>query len=176
MNKYVQHVEDKISDWNSNDILFSCNFKLRRHEVKKNRRKIMRNFRTGKSFIGKSEDLHAAEANYISEFIKAKYKYKLEAITCDVWMIAIFEFKESDLMTKKGVRKKTSPNLSNLYQIVEDCMQTPKISASGRRTHNGAGIIIDDDQIRAHDLSRIVSGDETRLHVYLIRYDETKLQ
>lgn len=172
---YIKNVNNIVAEKFSDDLLFQCSFKLKRHEVKKNRRKIMRNFRTGKSFIGKSEDLHAAEASYISEFIKAKYKSKLEAITCDVWMIAIFEFKESDLMTKKGVRKKTSPNLSNLYQIVEDCMQTPKISASGRRTHNGAGIIIDDDQIRAHDLSRIVSGDETRLHVYLIRYDEAKL-
>jgi Holliday junction resolvase RusA-like endonuclease len=113
-----------------------------------------------------------AEAFYIQELIKAKYQFKLkEPISCDVWMIVIFEFKESDLMTKKGIRKKTSPNLSNLYQLPEDCMQTPKISSGGRRSHNGASIIVDDDQIRSHDLSRIVSGDETRLHIYLLRYD-----
>lgn len=78
-------------------------------------------------------------------------------------MIALFEMK-----------KENKTDLSNLYQIVEDCLQATKYSKTGKLRSTGAGVIKDDHQIKAHDWSRIVIGDETKLHLYLLDYEKAK--
>jgi len=110
----------------------------------------------------------------IHNLVRLKLCQMSQPITDDLWMVAIFETKHSDMMTKAGPRKKTSPNLSNLYQLVEDCLQVPKITKRGKRISRGSGVINDDDQIRAHDWSRVVPGDRTRLHLYLLSYEEAQ--
>ena len=155
-------------------IKFQASFELQKHEVKKNRRKIMVNRKTKKRFIGKSDGLQQSELILIQRLIQHKLRQLSQPIECDLWMIVIFETKKSVLMTKAGVRKKSSANLSNLYQLVEDCLQKTKVSKRGKLISRGSGIINDDDQIQSHDWSRVVSGDTTRLHLYLLSYEESQ--
>ncbi len=172
---YKNSIDKALKHFHLEDLIkFKASFKLPNHEVKKNRRKIMTNFKTNKPFIGKSKILLDAELVMINNLKLERMRQKSQTIGGDLWMIAIFETDRKVLLRKDGVRKKTSANLSNLYQLVEDCLQVPKITKTGKRTSNGSGAIIDDDQIRAHDWSRIVAGDTTQLHLYLIDYEEAQ--
>lgn len=98
--------------------------------IKKNSRVIMRNFRTGKPFLGKSTKLRNAEKFTTLSIRSQKNQQKLKKI--DFEIIVKFSFY---LPTKR------LPDLSNLYQLYEDCLEK-------------AGVIENDKLIAGHDGSR----------------------
>ena len=49
------------------------------------------------------------------------------------------------------------PDLSNLYQLPEDCLQQ-------------AGIIENDNLIESHDLSRRLHGPQNELEIFILRF------
>lgn len=123
--------------------LFYMRIPVEYHSVKKNNRQIMRNRRTGKMFLGKSGRLVSAEQELLTAMLSAKEYNVLEKkkypITTPVQVTMKFYF--SKYFTKKGLVNKKLPDLSNLYQLPEDCLQK-------------AGIIFDDYLIFSHDGSR----------------------
>jgi len=172
---YKDNIDKALKHFHLADLIkFQASFELQKHEVKKNRRKIMINRKTRKPFIGKSDGLQQSELILIQRLIQHRLRQLSQPIDGDLWMIAIFETKRSVLMAKTGIRKKTTANLSNLVQIVEDCLQKTKVSKRGKLISRGAGIINDDDQIQSLDWSRIVAGDSTKLHLYLLSYEESQ--
>ncbi len=59
---YKDNIDSAIKNFHLSDLVkFSASFKLQKHEVKKNRRKIMINRKTKKRFIGKSDGLQQSE-------------------------------------------------------------------------------------------------------------------
>lgn len=135
--------------------------------VKKNRREIHVNRATGQRFIGKSKDLVAAEFVMEREmnWAKGAAKSLKDAIVEDVWVIMHFHVTPEQWFVKgganKGHERKTNPDLSNLYQLPEDCLQS-------------SGIIDNDRLIKAHDWSRVVLSDKCALEIWIVAYDEFK--
>jgi Holliday junction resolvase RusA-like endonuclease len=71
----------------------------------------------------------------------------------------VFRFFFLDYYTKTGERRRTLPDLSNLYEMPQDCLQT-------------AGIIDNDTDIISHDGSRRLPGVENRLEILIYEVDE----
>jgi len=169
---YLQRTDLLLKNMHLDDLIkFRASFQLPNHFVKKNGRgkTVTKNWKTKIPMISKSKLLRYAENVLTDRLILSKRQMShREILSEDLWMIAIFEFKKEDYFAKTGIRKKTSPNVSNLIQIVEDCLQVPK------KNTTGASIINDDDQIRSLDWCRAVAGDDTRLHLYLLSYEEAQ--
>lgn len=169
---YKSSIDSALKNFHLDDLIkFKASFPMPSHFVKKNGRgkTIKRNWKTKKNFIGKSDEAYCAENVLINRLILAKRQMsQTEILSEDLWLIVIFEFKKEDYFAKTGIRKKTSPNVSNLVQIVEDCLQAPK------KNSKGSSIIVDDDQIRSLDWTRAVAGDSTQLHLYLLSYEEAQ--
>lgn len=169
---YKDNIDKALTHLHLSDLIkFKASFPMPSHFVKKNGRgkTIRKNWKTKKNFIGKSDEAVWAENVLIDRLILAKRQTsQTEIITGDLWLIAIFEFKKEDFFAQTGIRKKTSPNVSNLVQIVEDCLQVPK------KNSRGSSIIVDDDQIRSLDWTRAVAGDSTALHLYLLDYEQAQ--
>lgn len=147
---------------NTRDLLFHIYIPLEDHTIKKNNRPIMVNRASRRPFVGKSEKLKKAEMLLTTKFNQQRGKMQmLHPITDDVWLICYFHYAKDSYFTKQGVRKKTLGDLSNHYQIVEDCLQDAKI-------------IENDSQIQAHDFSRILPHEETALEVFLVRMSAVK--
>jgi Holliday junction resolvase RusA-like endonuclease len=90
------------------------------HVVKKNNRPI--HGRGQKKWIGKSNRLKQAE-NYLTLAFKSRMnKLGLQTITGDIH--AEFQFYFRDFFTKEGKRSRRLPDLSNLIQLPEDCLQS----------------------------------------------------
>lgn len=109
--------------------------------IKKNSRTIRKNFKTGARFIGKSFKLEAEETRVHLELLQQKAQ---ETITepCSVQ----FKF-------YCGTQHKR--DLSNLYQLYEDCLQS-------------SGVIADDSLIESHDGSRKYYDKENpRVEIYI---------
>lgn len=75
--------------------------------------------------------------------------------------MCLFHVAQKDYYTKEGRRSKRLGDLSNMYQIVEDCLED-------------ARVIENDRQIQAHDWSRILPHHETALEVYILKYNSDK--
>lgn len=125
---------------NDSKILFRALIPVEKHAVKKNGRNIYRNRKTNRVFLGKSEKLVSAENYLINHFFNLKFKQRLETIDCAINAQFIFYFPESVYFTKKGLRNQKLPDISNLYQIVEDCLETAKIISNDTNidSHNGS--------------------------------------
>ena len=138
------------------EILFRAYFKVTRHAASKNEKKIRYNRRNGKSFIGKSDEAIAAEEWMLRVLQIEKIKKRIETITCDVNLKAIFYIPKTVFYTNKGERKKTLIDLSNGYELVQDCLQK-------------TGIIENDTLICGHDGSRrmAIDGNEYYLEIEL---------
>jgi len=131
--------------------IFFARFKVGSHIVKKNNRPIMRHRGRGTTFIGKSTELRQAESHMSYELFKAKRDNKISyPIMTDIHCQFRFFFK--DFYTKQGVRKLTLPDLSNLIQLPEDCLQE-------------AEIIGNDTQIISLDGSRRLPGEANVLEI-----------
>jgi len=98
--------------------------------IKKNSRTIRRSFATGKPFIGKSGKLVAAENLAAYELLDQKNKLRIVKI--DFPVTVKFSF---------YLPTRTTPDLSNLYQLPEDALEK-------------AGILENDRLISSHDGSR----------------------
>jgi len=98
--------------------------------IKKNSRVIRKSFVTGKPFLGKSGKLVAAENLAAYELIDQKNRLRLVMI--DFPVTVKFSF---------YLPTRTTPDLSNLYQLPEDALER-------------AGILENDRLIFSHDGSR----------------------
>jgi len=116
--------------------LFRALIPVDNHVVKKNNRPIWR------GRLGKSAKLRDAEL-YLTRALVQEIKMSPNVYPIATYVQAkmTFMFPKEKFYTKKGSRNKKLPDLSNLYQLVEDCMQK-------------AGVIFDDHLIDNHDGSR----------------------
>lgn len=115
--------------------------------VKKNSRPIYRSRSTGNPFIGKDARLANAERMTTIEMLSEKNRHDIETIEEDV---------EATFLFYTATRRRI--DLSNAYQLYEDCLQR-------------AGIIADDNQIRSHDGSRQYYDKENpRVEIILNRF------
>ena len=137
-----------------NEILFETYFRCGRHWSKKNENGIRK--AGNKRWIGGNKNSHAARDWLIKMLILARLKNRLdEPIDCDINAQFIFYFPKTVFYTKKGVRKKTLGDTSNLYQGPEDCLQK-------------ARIIVNDEQICSHDGSRRLPIEGTEHYIKII--------
>lgn len=138
------------------ELLFKASINVDHHAIKKNSRCILRNRATNRPFIGKSTALTVAEKILITRLMQIKLAQRLyEPITCDVQCTLLFYF--SNYWIKKNSEKRRSKklgDLSNLYQLPEDCLVK-------------AGILIDDSIIQSHDGSRILPSDVNKLEIFI---------
>ena len=142
------------------DLMFHCYIPVESHVIKKNNRPIHIG-KGGKRFIGKSARLNNAE-HYLTMKLRAEGNRVglFKTITEPVWVTFFFIYPEEEFYTSKGTISKRLGDLSNLYQLPEDCLQ-------------GAGLIENDNQIWAHDMSRKIAGKEFAIEIYLWRYQHS---
>ena len=129
-----------------------------RHGSKKNRKRIFKQPKTGRLFIGAEESTKLLETQLINAFKIAKWKQKIDCIECDINAQIVFYFPKSIFYTQKNVRSAKVADISNLYQSVEDALQKSEV-------------IKNDSQIESHDGSRRrpIDGSEYWLEVVLSR-------
>ena len=137
-------------------MLFKCSIPLDHHAIKKNSRQIFRGTH-GQPFIGKSNQLTVAEKILVQRLTIARLQNRLiEPIAQDVQVTFRFYFKNYYIKPKRKTdaprRSQKLGDLSNLYQLPEDCLVQ-------------AGVLLDDAQIQSHDGSRILPGSENRLDI-----------
>lgn len=115
---------------------------LDNHVVKKNRRPILMNRKTGLRFIGKSPELVSAESEMLLKLQDARRKVGLIApIHGYIHVRFLFYFPARIFFKKNGDRSMRIADLSNLYELPQDALQK-------------ASIISDDCFIDSHDGSR----------------------
>lgn len=144
------------------DLLFKFEMKLPRHIVKKNGRPIK--FNGNKPFLGKTPELLMAENMMILHMRKHCNKILMrEPIMVPIWCVFHFYFTEKEFYCKsgpnKGNPKLNLPDLSNLYELPQDCMEK-------------AGVIVNDNQIWSHDLSRRRVGNKTKIVIHIFKFNE----
>lgn len=132
-------------------LLFEIYLRVEKHIVKKNNRQIGYNRATGKPFPIKSADLKKYENHLKTEFLFAWRQrfmnaYGKDSINEPVNVKMLFYF--NNYLTTKGSVNKNMPDLSNIYQVVEDALQE-------------ACVLEDDFLIYGHDGSRrLPSADD----------------
>ncbi len=138
------------------EILFYANLDVESHVVKKNNRPFFKVKGTTKNFLGKSPKLRSAEASLKLKLRSEANKQSLFLpIDEPIWVIMHFYF--DNFYNKDGSMNKKLPDLSNLYQLPEDVLQE-------------AGIILDDNLIHSHDLSRKLPGMHNKLEIFILRH------
>lgn len=140
-------------------MIFKCSIPVDNHITKKNHMEVHRVGSVSK--IGKSSALTVAEKILIQRLILAKLQSRLDQpIECDIQVKFTFHFKNywTKPKNKKDIsrRNKKLGDLSNLFQLPEDCLIL-------------AGIIADDQQICSYDGSRRLPGPENRLDIEISR-------
>lgn len=118
------------------DILFQHLVQVIRHSSKKNEKRAV--LLHGRVMNIKSSTARLAENHLINELTRIKNTFNIKTITEDINLKMIFLFPQSVFFTKKGERSKKLPDLSNLYELPQDVMQT-------------VGIIENDTQVCGHD-------------------------
>lgn len=123
------------------EILFRATLLLDAHRTKKNGREIMFNRASKRPFLGKSSKLKDAENKMQFELRKAVMysEYKLP-ITDYFNLKMIFYYPRGDYFTAKGNINKKIADLSNLYQLPEDMLETCRIIENDHLvwSHNGS--------------------------------------
>lgn len=109
------------------EVLFHIKIPVPFHGIKKNNKQIAFNKSTGKSFIRSNDKALFAKKWLNQKLFSERLKQKLDTIQEDVVAEFVFSFPESKFFTKKGLRSKTLPDLSNLYENVQDCLQDAKV-------------------------------------------------
>lgn len=156
MTKSFDLVKEAIQK--NGDALFHCYVPVNKHVVKKNSRPILRNRRTGKSFPGKSTELRSAENHLINSFrLEILRRQNFKTIDKLVWAVFIFHFPQESYFNKKGELSGKLPDLSNLYELPQDCLESSQVIANDRL-------------ICSHDLSRRLPSDRYGLEVFLFEY------
>lgn len=137
-------------------IIYHAYIPLERHLSKKNGRTIGR---AGNRLIPtKSYELVQTEKTLVTEFLKQRPE-NFETIESPIWAIFLFYFEKTKFFTKKKEINRKLPDLSNLYELPQDCLQD-------------AGIIANDSLVWSHDLSRRLPAAETGLEVILLNVDQ----
>lgn len=153
----MKSVKEKLEKHNLLDkVIFHADFSVIHHAVKKNGRSFNRF--TGRPY--KSANLLRDENHLSAQLIRHSVG-KTKNINQPIWVIFEFQTEFKNYFTKNGVPKKTLPDLSNLYELPQDCMQR-------------VGIIENDNLIKAHDWSRHVPGPETRFRVWVLPYESAE--
>jgi Holliday junction resolvase RusA-like endonuclease len=147
-------------------ILFQCSIEVENHAVKKNHRPFFKNKSTGRMFLGKDQRLVNAENQLIRKLREAWFGRQAfhggpSRISEPVAVEFLFYFPKDVYFTKKGVKSKLLADLSNLYQLPEDCLQK-------------AGILENDRDICSHDGSRRLVGDRFKLEITIRRFSDEK--
>jgi Holliday junction resolvase RusA-like endonuclease len=128
------------------------------HVVKKNGRSIFKNKKTGRMFPGKSQRLISAEYEIIKQLTEYKELFKItKAIDYPIHLT--LEFYMKNYFTQQGNMSLKLPDLSNLYELPQDCLQQ-------------AGIIENDIWVFSHDGSRRIPSDTNKLVIMIDRYQE----
>lgn len=143
-----------LKDFN---LIFSCKIPVDKHAIKKNNRPIFINKSTGKRFIGKADSLVQAEQSLILRLRQEANKLGMRSqITESVIVSFMFYFTKDDFYYKNGKEKKR--DLSNLYQLPEDCLVK-------------AGILEDDSLIANHGYSAKLptEGDQNFLEILIFK-------
>ncbi len=108
-------------------IIFHCLIQVPRHGIKKNSKRIFKNFKTGKPFITSSQDAKASELILTRKLTIEKIKNKIDTITQDINVAYTFFYPETVYYTKQGIRSKKVGDLSNLIETPSDALQKAKI-------------------------------------------------
>lgn len=139
--------------------LFFASIPVDNHLSKKNGRSVFLNKATGRMFPGKNNKLRNAEDKIIIELKMQRIQQRIsDPISERLWAIFYFYFKKEDFITKAKEISLRLPDLSNLYELPQDCLQK-------------AGVILNDTQIDSHDLSRRLIGPQTKLDIFLLKYN-----
>lgn len=139
------------------DIMFKCKVLVSRHSSKKNEKRAI--FDHGRTFLTKSKKAKVSENFLKQRLIIEKLKQRLETITCDLNAKYTFYFPETIYFTKKGERSKKLPDISNLFELPSDVMQS-------------INIIHNDTQICSFDGSRRLPSDDGK---YWLEIELTKI-
>lgn len=136
------------------EVLFQCAFDVSKHFSQKNTKRIFRN-----RLIQDPKEQH--HKNYlIQKLIIARLKNKLiEPISCDINLSITFVFPKTVYFTKKGLRNKKIPDLSNLIQGPEDALAK-------------ASIIVDDTQVIGLDNCQRIAGEAYRLIITITKAND----
>ena len=154
----ITEIQDKLRRFDDNALLFHCKIPVERHISKKNSRPIHK--RGGKAVLGKSEDLRKQEQYLRWAFNGSAEKQEIkDSIECEIQAIYHFHF------GPEISRQYHLSDLSNLFEIVSDCLQE-----NPRR--NLRGVIKNDKQIKSYDGSRKFKNNNSFLEVFLIRFSE----
>lgn len=122
------------------DILFKCMIPLSRHSSKKNEKEPGFNITTRKFFVKAKEGAIKSKNELNQRLQIERLKQRVDLISCDINAKFIFYFPETKFFTKKGERNKNLPDLSNLYEMPQDCLQFAKIIEDDTYivSHNGS--------------------------------------
>ena len=131
--------------------IFSIYLPVEKLISKKNNRPIWR------GRIGKSKDLLNAEKYLIAAFKSRKNELRIPTLKGDLWVIFRFYFK--NYHTKDGRRSERVNDLSNLYELPQDCLQA-------------AEVIENDSDIVSHDRSRRLPGKENAIEIEIYQFKE----
>jgi Holliday junction resolvase RusA-like endonuclease len=154
----LDDLKDRLKlEFSSSEVLFHARIPVIKHVTKKNNRPFFKNRSSGQFFLGKSKDLRDAETSLVMHLKSRKNELSLQTINEPIWCIFLFYYPYEEFFTKKGSPNKKRGDLSNLYQLPEDCLQE-------------AGIIENDDLICAHDLSRRLLGEKKELEIFILKH------
>jgi len=134
-------------------LLFNALIKVNRHVTSKNSRRIFVNKKTGKVFLGKPKFLQKEEKNIEKQLLQAAHSGKFN-LPIKTYIRAEFTFGIKNFFTKKGQRRKNMPDISNLNEMIQDCLTRAKI-------------IEDDRLIDCHDGSRRIPAKENFIKIRL---------
>ncbi len=133
-------------------ILFKAHFEVPFHGIKKNNKQIRKNRATGKMFVGSSDKALFAEKWVKQKLFNESFKQRVSKINEPINLKLTFYYPKSKFFKKNGDRCRKIADISNLYQLIEDCLQD-------------AGIIENDNLIESHDGSRRSYADGSKYYL-----------
>lgn len=137
--------------------VFKCLIEVSSHGILKNSKQILRKF-SGQRFIGTSSRAKHAQ-NYLNALLlREKLKARIDTIDFDVNVKFVFHYPKSVYFTKSGKRSNKVGDLSNLYELPQDCLQK-------------VGILSSDSLIASHDGSHRAPVDGVK---YMLEIEITK--
>lgn len=144
-------------------VLFKCIIDVESHGIKKNSREIRFNTRTKRPFLGKNSKAEKLEIQMLQKLKYAAWASDLKMpINSAVNVKFTFHYPETAFYTKKNNVSKNLADLSNLYQMPEDCLQK-------------ANILENDRLICGHDGSRRVPSGAFQLEIEITELPDAKI-
>lgn len=159
MKPLLDEVQSRIkSDFSLDKMLAMFSIPIDRHLSKKNGRPAFSI--NGRGVLGKTNELRKAERYLEAHFKQQALTQKIYTpIIEPIWCVYHFYYTLENYITKDGYMRKTIGDLSNLFELPSDSLQK-------------AGVIANDSQICSLDLSRRLVGPETKLEVFILKYED----